>query len=78
LKHRRPDLDVSFTEDEVDGHAPAGREGVGELALVGAGPAIGDTVFCATGVRLRERPIRPERLLPMARRPRLAVVPSSA
>jgi len=59
-----PDLDASFIEDEVDEHASLlGAKGVGELGAVGAGPAIANAVFHATGVRVRDLPIRPEALL---------------
>jgi xanthine dehydrogenase YagR molybdenum-binding subunit len=59
-----PDLDVSFIEDEVDRRASAfGGKGIGELGAVGIGPAIANAIYHATGVRVREVPIRPERLL---------------
>ncbi len=58
-----PDLDVQFV-DERDPHASAiGARGIGELAAVGIGPAIANAVWHATGVRVRELPIRPEHLL---------------
>ena len=37
--------------------------GVGELGLATTGPAIANAVFTATGVRLRELPMTPERVL---------------
>jgi xanthine dehydrogenase YagR molybdenum-binding subunit len=56
-------VEVSFV-DEVDPHASAiGARGIGELAAVGVGPAIANAVWHATGVRVREVPIRPEMLL---------------
>ena len=56
-------VDVSFV-DEVDPHASAiGSRGVGELGAVGVGPAIANAVWHATGVRVRDVPIRPEMLL---------------
>jgi xanthine dehydrogenase YagR molybdenum-binding subunit len=59
-----PDLDASFVEDEVDLRAsPLGAKGIGELGAVGVGPAIANAVHHATGVRVREVPIRPEMLL---------------
>ena len=58
-----PEIDASFVE-EFDPHAsPLGARGIGELGALGVGPAIASAVFHATGVRVREVPIRPEDLL---------------
>jgi xanthine dehydrogenase YagR molybdenum-binding subunit len=62
-----PELDASFIEDEIDERASAhGGKGIGELGGVGAGPAIANAVYHATGIRVRELPIRPEMLLAAA------------
>jgi xanthine dehydrogenase YagR molybdenum-binding subunit len=42
---------------------PLGIKGVGELGIVGANAAVANAVFHATGVRVRELPIRVEDLL---------------
>jgi xanthine dehydrogenase YagR molybdenum-binding subunit len=42
---------------------PLGVKGVGEIAMVGIAPAIASAVFHATGKRIRELPITPDRLL---------------
>src|SRR5438874_8450406 len=39
------------------------RKGIGGLALVGVAPAIANAVFNATGKRVRDLPITPEKLL---------------
>ncbi len=58
-----PRLDVEFV-DEVDPHVnPLGVKGLGEIALVGMAPAIGNAIFHATGVRARNLPIRIEDVL---------------
>ncbi|MGH8653442.1 MAG: xanthine dehydrogenase family protein molybdopterin-binding subunit [Gammaproteobacteria bacterium] len=58
-----PEIDTSFV-DEFDAHAsPIGARGIGELGAVGIGAAIANAVFHATGVRVREVPIRPEHLM---------------
>lgn len=58
-----PRLDVEFV-DELDPHVnPLGVKGLGEIALVGMAPAIGNAIFHATGVRIRTLPIRIEDVL---------------
>ncbi|MFI6693896.1 xanthine dehydrogenase family protein molybdopterin-binding subunit [Streptomyces sp. NPDC050433] len=51
--------------EEDDRHvSPMGSKGIGEIGIVGMAAAIGNAVHHATGVRLREVPMRPDRLLP--------------
>ncbi|MFL5860199.1 MAG: hypothetical protein ACJ780_05400, partial [Solirubrobacteraceae bacterium] len=38
-------------------------EGIGEIGIVGTAAAVGNAVYHATGVRLRELPIVPARLV---------------
>jgi xanthine dehydrogenase YagR molybdenum-binding subunit len=58
-----PIMDVIFVE-EHDLHVnPLGVKGVGEIAMVGVAPAIANAVFHATGKRIRELPITPDKLL---------------
>lgn len=50
--------------DEHDAHLnPMGSKGIGEIGIVGSPAAIGNAVFHATGVRFRELPLRPDRVL---------------
>ena len=57
------DVDVDFI-DEVDEHAsPIGGKGIGELGATGVDAAVADAVFHATGRRIRELPITPDKLL---------------
>jgi len=57
------DIQVHFV-DEVDRYVnPLGVKGLGEIAIVGAAPAIGNAIFHATGTRVRSLPIRIENLL---------------
>lgn len=42
---------------------PMGSKGLGETSLVGMAPAIANAVFNATGKRIRELPITPDKLL---------------
>jgi len=51
--------------DTYDPHAnELGAKGVGELAICGAGAAIANAVYNATGVRVRNYPITLDKLLP--------------
>ena len=53
---------VSFI-DQPDPHfGPMGARGLGELPLTGAAAAVANAVFNATGIRLRDLPILPEKL----------------
>jgi xanthine dehydrogenase YagR molybdenum-binding subunit len=51
---------VSENDDKVN---PAGVKGIGEVANVGTAAAVANAVYHATGVRVRELPIRLEKLL---------------
>jgi xanthine dehydrogenase YagR molybdenum-binding subunit len=53
---------VSFI-DKPDPHfGPLGARGLGELPLTGAATAVANAVFNATGIRLRDLPMLPEKL----------------
>ena len=58
-----PQMDVHFV-DERDIHAnPIHAKGIGELGISGAGAAVANAVFNATGIRVREFPITLDKLL---------------
>ena len=58
-----PDLEAYFV-DEVDEHAsPIGAKGIGELGAVGVASAIANAVYHATGKRVSDLPITPDKLL---------------
>ncbi|MEU7045654.1 xanthine dehydrogenase family protein molybdopterin-binding subunit [Streptomyces varsoviensis] len=52
-----PELDVFFVDDHDPHASPLGAKGIGELGAVGAGAAIANAVFHATGKRLRDAPM---------------------
>ena len=58
-----PQMDVHFV-DERDIHAnPIHAKGIGELGISGAGAAVANAVYNATGIRVREFPITLNKLL---------------
>ncbi|MFG2602793.1 xanthine dehydrogenase family protein molybdopterin-binding subunit [Streptomyces sp. NPDC048514] len=58
-----PDIEAGWI-DEDDPHLnPMGSKGIGEIGIVGTAAAIGNAVHHATGLRLRELPLTPDRVL---------------
>ena len=58
-----PSLDVHFVEFPDMNLNALGARGIGEIGLAGMGAAIANAVYHATGVRVRELPIKIENLL---------------
>ncbi|MEV6289479.1 xanthine dehydrogenase family protein molybdopterin-binding subunit [Streptomyces sp. NPDC051896] len=58
-----PDIEADWI-DEDDPHLnPMGSKGIGEIGIVGTAAAIGNAVHHATGIRYRELPLTPDRIL---------------
>jgi len=58
-----PQFDFHFL-DQPDPHMPVnGARGIGEIGIVGAPAAVANAVFHATGKRVRELPITPDKLI---------------
>lgn len=58
-----PDIDVVMLPEHDDHVNPLRAKGIGELGISGAGAAIANAVYNACGVRVRDFPIRLDRLL---------------
>jgi xanthine dehydrogenase YagR molybdenum-binding subunit len=56
-------LEVILVPEQDDSVNPAGVKGIGELGNVGTAAAIANAVYHATGIRVRELPIRLEKLM---------------
>jgi xanthine dehydrogenase YagR molybdenum-binding subunit len=56
-------LEVILVPEEDGFVNPAGVKGIGELGNVGTAAAVANAVYHATGIRVRELPIRIEKLL---------------
>ncbi len=61
-----PDIDVTFLDHPDPAMGEYGARGVGEIGLAGVAAAITAAVYHATGVRVRELPVRIEHLLQSA------------
>ena len=57
-----PEVEVIFVENE-DPYGPYGAKTVGEIPIVPAVAAIANAIYHATGARMRELPITPDKLL---------------
>jgi putative selenate reductase molybdopterin-binding subunit len=52
-----------------DDNGPFGAKGIGNSSVINMAPAIANAVFALTGVRLRELPILPEKILNLKKAP---------
>jgi CO/xanthine dehydrogenase Mo-binding subunit len=58
-----PDKFYSSMLEKGDGPGPFGSKGMAQTSIVTVGPAIGNAVYDALGVRVRSLPITPEKIL---------------
>jgi CO/xanthine dehydrogenase Mo-binding subunit len=66
-----PDMDISLVETR-DPAGPYGAKGIGESPLIPVAAAIANAVYHATGVRITELPLTPEKVLTKLRESREA------
>jgi len=57
-----PDQFHSVLIENGDGPGPYGAKGMGESGIVSVAPAVGNALYRATGVRIRQLPLTPERV----------------
>ncbi|MHA6626284.1 xanthine dehydrogenase family protein molybdopterin-binding subunit [Pseudonocardia sichuanensis] len=58
-----PPIDVSWLDYTDTAFSSAGARGLGELGTVGSAAAVGNVVFNATGIRVRDLPITLDKLI---------------
>jgi xanthine dehydrogenase YagR molybdenum-binding subunit len=59
-----PLIEVGWVdEDDPDVNA-IGTKGIGEIGIVGTAAAVVNAIYHATGVRMRDLPVTPDKLLP--------------
>ena len=63
------DIEATWIEEDDPHLNPMGAKGIGEIGIVGTAAAVANAVFHATGVRVRDLPIRLDRVLGRAVRP---------
>ncbi len=57
------EIDASWIEEDDQHVNPMGAKGIGEIGIVGTAAAIANAVYDATGIRVRDLPIRPGKLV---------------
>jgi xanthine dehydrogenase YagR molybdenum-binding subunit len=58
-----PPIEADWVDEADDQLNPSGVKGIGEVCIVGSAAAIANAVWHATGIRQRQLPIRPDRVL---------------
>jgi xanthine dehydrogenase YagR molybdenum-binding subunit len=58
-----PELDASYVTENDPHVSSIGAKGLAELSLVGVAPAVANAVYHATGKRIRDLPITPDKLI---------------
>jgi len=58
-----PDIEAIFIDKPDPVINPMGSKGIGEISLIGVAAAVANAVYNATGKRIRELPITPDKLI---------------
>jgi xanthine dehydrogenase YagR molybdenum-binding subunit len=59
------DIEAVWVDEPDDQLNPMGSKGIGEIGIVGTAAAVANAVHHATGIRIRELPITPDKILGM-------------
>ena len=60
-----PNMEAIWLDDDADEHAnPMGSRGAGEIGIVGSAAAVVNAIHHATGIRVRDLPVKCDALLP--------------
>ncbi len=58
-----PIIDVGFIHKPDPNINPSGAKGLGEVGIIGTAPAIANAIYNAIGLRIRDLPITPDKIL---------------
>ena len=56
-------IEVLWIDENDQQVSPIGAKGIGEIGITGSAAAIANAIYHATGKRIREAPITPDKLL---------------
>ena len=57
------DIEAAWIDEDEPELGPIGAKGIGEVGIVGTAAAIVNAVYHATGIRVRDLPVRLDKLL---------------
>jgi len=57
------EIGVTFVQEDDTAFNPLGARGIGEIGITGVPAAIANAVYHATGQRIRDLPITPDKLI---------------
>jgi xanthine dehydrogenase YagR molybdenum-binding subunit len=58
-----PKVEVIFIDKKDPVTNPMGTKGIGEVGIVGVAAAVTNAIFNATGIRVRDLPVTPDKLI---------------